>query len=271
MDNTFGAGGYYVRPIEHGADVVVHSATKWIGGHGTTVAGVLVDGGQFDWGAAAARFPAMVSPSPAYHGLRPWATFGPATLATRARIELQRDLGACLSPFAAQQLLLGLETLSLRADRHAANARALAAHLQAHAAVRWVAFAGLPEHPAHALARRYLRPGCFGGVLSFGVRGGAAAGRAVVDRLRLVSNLANVGDAKSLAIHPWSTTHEQLAEPERRAAGVSDDLIRISVGIEHIDDIIADFDQALRAAVPESAADPAVAGDNETAPAADWI
>ncbi|KAI0025770.1 O-acetylhomoserine sulfhydrylase [Xylariomycetidae sp. FL0641] len=256
VDNTFGAGGFFIRPISHGADIVVHSATKWIGGHGTTIGGVVVDGGRFDWGAHAARFPQMVEPSDGYHGLRFWEAFGAAAFAVRVRVEVLRDLGACLNPFAAQQLLLGLETLSLRAERHAQNALALARHLQdASPCVRWVSYPGLPSHPHHAVAKRYLKRG-FGGVLSFGVRGGAKAGSQVVDAFRLVSNLANVGDSKTLAIHPWTTTHEQLSDQEKISSGVTEDLIRISVGTEHIDDIIADFEQAFEkasAAKPDGA------------------
>ncbi|EGS23195.1 O-acetylhomoserine (thiol)-lyase-like protein [Thermochaetoides thermophila DSM 1495] len=247
VDNTFGAGGYFVRPIEHGADIVVHSATKWIGGHGTTIAGVIVDSGKFDWGKHGDKFPQMVEPSEGYHGLKFWETFGPITYAIRVRVELLRDLGACLNPFGAQQLLLGLETLSLRAERHAQNALALAHWLQQSPYVAWVSYPGLESHPSHATAKKYLKRG-FGGVLSIGVKGGGAAGSRVVDGLKLVSNLANVGDAKTLAIHPWTTTHEQLTDEEKISSGVTEDLIRISVGLEHIDDIIADFEQSFKAA-----------------------
>ncbi|KKZ63198.1 O-acetylhomoserine (thiol)-lyase [[Emmonsia] crescens] len=225
VDNTFGAGGYFARPIEHGADIVVHSATKWIGGHGTTIAGV---------------------PSPGYHGLKLWETFGAAAFATRVRIDILRDLGSALNPFAAQQLLLGIETLSLRCERHASNAMAMAKWLEKHENVSWVSYPGLESHPSHETAKKYLKRG-FGGVLSFGVKGGAAAGSQVVDGFKLISNLANVGDCKSLAIHPWSTTHEQLNEEERIASGVTEDAIRLSVGIEHIDDIIADFERSFAA------------------------
>ncbi|KAL8409334.1 hypothetical protein RB594_007680 [Gaeumannomyces avenae] len=245
VDNTFGAGGFFVRPIEHGADIVVHSATKWIGGHGTTIGGIIVDSGKFDWGKHAARFPQMVEPSEGYHGLKFWETFGPITFIIRVRVELLRDLGACLNPFAAQQLILGIETLSLRAERHASNALTLARHLEASPHVSWVSYPGLESHPSHETAKRYLKRG-FGGVLSFGVKGGGAAGSQVVDGFRLISNLANVGDSKTLAIHPWSTTHEQLSEQERISSGVTEDLIRISVGTEHIDDIIADFEQSFK-------------------------
>ena len=245
VDNTFGAGGFFCQPISYGADIVVHSATKWIGGHGTTIGGAIIDSGNFPWGSHASRFPQMVEPSEGYHGLRFWDTFGPLTFAIRVRVEILRDLGAALNPFAAQQLLLGLETLSLRCERHASNALQLARWLEAHEAVAWVSYPGLPSHQSHTLAQKYLQRG-FGGVLSFGVRAASAsaAGQQVVDQLQLVSNLANVGDSKTLAIHPWSTTHEQLSDEEKRDSGVTDDLIRISVGTEHVDDLIADFSQA---------------------------
>ncbi|CAP70629.1 uncharacterized protein PODANS_3_6930 [Podospora anserina S mat+] len=247
VDNTFGAGGYFVRPIEHGADIVVHSATKWIGGHGTTIGGVIVDAGKFDWGKHGKRFPQMVEPSEGYHGLKFWETFGAITYAIRVRVELLRDLGACLNPFGAQQLLLGIETLSLRAERHASNALTLARYLEASPYVAWVSYPGLESHPSHELAKKYLKRG-FGGVLSFGVKGGGAAGSQIVDSFKLISNLANVGDSKTLAIHPWTTTHEQLTDEEKISSGVSEDLIRVSVGTEHIEDIVADFEQAFKAA-----------------------
>ncbi|KAF9885602.1 Homocysteine synthase [Aspergillus nanangensis] len=247
VDNTFGAGGFFCRPIEHGADIVVHSATKWIGGHGTTVAGVVIDSGKFDWGKNAARFPQFVEPSEGYHGLRFWETFGSIAFAIRVRVEILRDLGSALNPFAAQQLILGMETLSLRCERHASNTLALANWLRQNEHVSWVSYPGLEDHPSHETAKRYLKGG-FGGVLSVGVKGGAAAGSQVVDGFKLISNLANVGDSKTLAIHPWSTTHEQLTEQEKLDSGVTEDAIRISVGTEHIDDIIADFDQSFKAA-----------------------
>ncbi|KAL2367276.1 O-acetylhomoserine (thiol)-lyase [Blastomyces gilchristii SLH14081] len=246
VDNTFGAGGYFARPIEHGADIVVHSATKWIGGHGTTIAGVVVDSGKFDWGKHSKRFPQFTEPSPGYHGLKMWETFGTATFATFVRLDVLRDLGSALNPFAAQQLLLGIETLSLRCERHASNAMALARWLEKNENVSWVSYPGLQSHPTHETAKKYLKRG-FGGVLSFGIKGGAEAGSQVVDGFKLISNLANVGDCKSLAIHPWSTTHEQLSNEERIASGVTEDGIRFSVGIEHIDDIIADFEQSFKA------------------------
>ncbi|CAE6484930.1 unnamed protein product [Rhizoctonia solani] len=259
VDNTFGAGGYYVRPIEHGADIVlinvrhiVHSATKWIGGHGTTIAGVIVDAGKFDW-AASGRFPSFTEPSEGYHGLKFSETFGPLAFAVKLRIEILRDLGASLNPFGAFLLLQGLETLSLRAQRHADNALALAQWLEQHPAVAWVSYPGLPSHPSHAIAKRLLRPNTYGGVLSFGVKGDAKIGSAVVDKLKLASNLANVGDAKTLVIHPATTTHQQLTTEEQFASGVTPDLIRVSVGIEDISDIIADFSHAFALVIPEAA------------------
>jgi O-acetylhomoserine/O-acetylserine sulfhydrylase len=189
VDNTFGAGGYFIRPIDHGADIVVHSATKWIGGHGTTIGGVIVDSGKFDWGKHAERFPQMNDPSEGYHGLKFWDTFGAITFIIRARVEILRDLGAALNPFAAQQLLLGIETLSLRAERHGQNALKLAKWLEANENVSWVSYPGLQSHPSHELASKYLKRG-FGGVLSFGVKGGGKAGSQVVDGFKLISNLA---------------------------------------------------------------------------------
>ena len=200
---------------------MVHSATKWIGGHGTTIAGVVVDSGNFDWGKHAKRFPEMVEPSPGYHGLEFFKAFGPITFAIRVRVEILRDLGSCLNPFGAFQLLQGIETLSLRAERHAFNALTLAQWLEKNPHVSWVSYPGLESHPSHELAKKYLKRG-FGGVLSFGVKGGGAAGSQVVDGFKLISNLANVGDSKTLAIHPWSTTHEQLSEEEKAASGVTE-------------------------------------------------
>ena len=261
VDNTFGTP-ILCRPIEHGADVVLHSATKWIGGHGTAIGGVVVDGGTFDW-RGNPRFAAFyATPEPAYHGLVFGDAFGTidlgggpvnAAFALRLRVLLLRDVGAALSPFNAFLLLQGLETLHLRMQRHAENALAVARFLEGHPLVSWVHYPGLASHATHAEATRYLGGG-FGGVLTFGVRvaEGASddeteiAARKVIRQLTLFSLLANVGDAKSLVIHPWTTTHEQLAESERRAAGVTPDLIRLSVGIEDVDDLIADLDRALR-------------------------
>jgi len=252
VDNTFGAAGWLARPIEHGADVVVASATKWIGGHGTAIGGVIVDAGRFDWGNG--RFPLFTDPAPGYHGINFWEVFGPSgpfgniAFAIRARVEGLRDVGACLSPFNSFLLLQGLETLSLRVQRHTDNALALARWLRTHEAVAWVNYPGLEDHPYHAAATRYLRNG-FGGVLAFGVRGGYEGALRVIDSLRLASHLANVGDAKTLVIHPASTTHQQLSDDEQLASGVRPELIRVSVGIEHIDDIREDFAQALAKSV----------------------
>ncbi|KDQ57910.1 hypothetical protein JAAARDRAFT_69265 [Jaapia argillacea MUCL 33604] len=246
VDNTFGMGGYLIRPISLGADIVVHSATKWIGGHGTTIGGVVVDSGKFDW-AASGKFPSFTEPSEGYHGLKFSETFGPVAFAIKTRVEILRDLGSALNPFAAFLLLQGLETLSLRAQRHSENALALARFLEQHPKVSWVSYTGLESHPSHQLALTLLRPGAFGGVLSFGVKGDAAIGSQVVDNLKLASNLANVGDAKTLVIHPATTTHQQLTDEEQIASGVTPDLIRVSVGIENIKDIIADFEEALKA------------------------
>ena len=248
VDNTFGCAGYLCRPIDHGADVVVASATKWIGGHGTSIGGVIVDAGTFDWRGG--RFPLFTDPAPGYHGLvfadafGPDGRFGNIAFAVRARVEGLRDLGAPLSPFNGFLLLQGLETLSLRVQRHADNALALARWLESRPEVAWVSYPGLPSHPSHEQARRYLRHG-FGGVLSFGLAGGYAHARGFIESVRLASHLANVGDAKTLVIHPASTTHRQLDEAEQLAAGVRPDLVRVSVGIEHIDDITADFSRAL--------------------------
>ncbi|KAI9451243.1 O-acetylhomoserine ami [Russula earlei] len=246
VDNTFGMGGYLIRPIEHGADIVVHSATKWIGGHGTTIAGVVIDSGKFDW--TSGRFPSFTSPAEGYHGLKFSEAFGKIAFAVKLRVEILRDMGATLNPFGAFLLLQGLETLSLRAQRHSDNALALARYLEQHEKVSWVSYVGLESHPSHELALKTLREGAFGGVLSFGVKGGeVAVGSKVVDSLRLASNLANVGDAKTLVIHPATTTHQQLTEEEQVASGVTPDLIRVSVGLENIKDIIADFEGALKA------------------------
>lgn len=251
VDNTFGCAGYLCRPIDWGADIVVASATKWIGGHGTSLGGVVIDSGRFDWSSG--RFPSLCEPSPAYHGLRFFEAFGPSSasgnvaFATRVRVEALRDLGPCLSPFNAFLLLQGLETLSLRVQRHADNAAALARWLQAHPAVAWVSYPGLPDHPSFDRARRYLRHGA-GAVLAFGARGGFEASRRFIDAVRLACHLANVGDARTLVIHPASTTHQQLTPAELAAAGVRPDLVRVSVGLEHIDDIEADFAQALERA-----------------------
>jgi O-acetylhomoserine (thiol)-lyase len=250
VDNTFGAAGYLCRPIDFGADIVVESATKWIGGHGTSIGGVIVDSGAFDWGSG--KFPIFTEPSAGYHGLKFNEVFGKGNpngfpniaFIIRARVEGLRDLGPALSPFNSFLFLQGLETLSLRVERHASNALQLARWLEKHDAVEWVSYPGLHAHPYHENAKKYLRNG-FGGVLSFGVKGGFEAAQAVINNLKLTSHLANVGDAKTLIIHPTATTHQQLSEAEQRSAGVTPELLRVSVGIEHIDDIIEDFEYAL--------------------------
>ncbi|KAF7289724.1 hypothetical protein MIND_01345800 [Mycena indigotica] len=258
VDNTFGMCGWLARPLDLGADIVTASATKWIGGHGTTIGGIVVDGGKFDY-AASNKFPAFTEPAEGYRGLVFCEAFGQAAFAVRVRVEMLRDLGPALNPFAAFLLLQGLETLSLRAARHCENAAQLAKQvtvlsstcfLSTHPHVAWVSYLGLPSHPSHQQAVASLRPGVFGSVLNFGVKGESPARQAskVVDLLRLASNLANLGDAKTLVIHPASTTHQQLSEEELKSSGVQADLIRVSVGIEDISDIIADFDHALRIA-----------------------
>ena len=250
VDNTFGCGGYVFRPLEHGAHVVVESATKWIGGHGTSIGGVIVDGGTYNWGNG--KFPQFTEPSEGYHGLKFWDVFGEGNplglpniaFAIRCRVEGLRDFGPSMSPFNSFLLLQGLETLSLRVQRHNENALALAQWLESHPQIEFVWYPGLKSSPYHTLAKKYLTNG-FGGILQFGIKGGLENGRKFIDSLKLVSHLANVGDAKSLAIHPASTTHEQLNDEERQAAGVLPNLVRISAGIEHIDDIKADLEQAL--------------------------
>lgn len=253
VDNTFGAATI-ARPIRHGADIVIHSATKWIGGHGTSIGGVIVDAGKFDWTStlARARFPEFTSPDPSYHGLVYSDAFGALAFIIKARVQLLRDLGASLSPFNSFLFLQGLETLPLRIQRHSDNALALARWLQADRRVEWVSYPGLESHPEHRNAVRYLEGG-FGGVLTFGVKGGRQAAQALIDRTKLFSLLANMGDAKSLIIHPASTTHEQLTPEQQRASGVTPELIRLSVGLEHIDDLIADLDDALGAGAPSQA------------------
>jgi O-acetylhomoserine (thiol)-lyase len=249
VDNTFGQGGYLFNPIAHGADIVVHSATKWIGGHGTSIGGVIVDSGKFDWGSG--NFPIFTEPSPGYHNLNFWDVFGSKSqfgniaFIIRARVEQLRDIGAALSPFNAFLFLQGLETLSLRAERHNENALKLAKYLSKHKQVEWVWYPGLENHPYHESAKKYLRQGQFGGVLSFGLKGGVTAGKKFVESTKLASLLANVGDAKTLVIHPASTTHQQLSDAEQRSSGVVPELVRVSTGIEHIDDILADFEQAI--------------------------
>jgi len=249
VDNTFAP--IIARPIDHGADIVIHSATKWIGGHGTSIGGVVVDGGRFDW-AASPRFADFVEPDPSYHGVSYTGAFGPAAFIIKLRVQLLRDIGPALSPFNSWLFIQGLETLPLRIERHSANALAVAKWLAADERVAWVNYPGLPTHPTYGNAQRYLAGGS-GGIITFGLYGGLEAGRALIDNVKLFSLLANVGDAKSLIIHPASTTHQQLDEEGQRASGVTPDLVRLSVGIEALDDIIADLDQALAAAVPEGA------------------
>ncbi|HEY7582573.1 MAG TPA: O-acetylhomoserine aminocarboxypropyltransferase/cysteine synthase [Acidimicrobiia bacterium] len=250
VDNTFGAAGYVSRPIDWGADIVVHSATKWIGGHGNSIGGVIVDSGRFEW--TNGKFPIFTEPAPGYHGLvftdvfNPDGPFGNIAFAIRARVEGLRDFGAALSPFNSFLFLQGLETLSLRVQRQIDNALELAKWLEQHRHVGWVSYPGLAHHPYHAAAKKYLRNG-FGGVLSFGIGGGYEAGKRFIDHVQLLSHLANVGDAKTLVIHPSSTTHQQLSEEEQISSGVTPDLVRISAGIEHIDDLKEDIDQALEA------------------------
>jgi len=249
VDNTFGAAGYLFKPIEWGANVVVESATKWIGGHGTSIGGLIVDGGNFNW--ANGKFPQFTEPSEGYHGLKFWDVFGEGNplglpnvaFAIRARVEGLRDFGPSLSPFNSFLFLQGLETLSLRVQRHVDNALALAQWLEQHPQVEFVWYPGLKSSPYYELAKKYLPKGA-GGILQFGIKGGIENGRKFIDSLKLISHLANVGDAKTLAIHPASTTHEQLSDEEREASGVLPNLVRISAGLEHIDDIKEDFEQA---------------------------
>ncbi len=243
IDNTF-ATPYLCRPLEHGANIVTHSTTKFLGGHGTTIGGMIVDGGNFDWRSG--RFENFTTPDPSYHGLV-YADLGPQAFILKARVQILRDVGACQAPFNSWMTLQGIETLSLRMDRHVANAQRVAEFLEDHADVTWVKYPGLPSHPDHDRAKKYLPKGP-GAILGFGIRGGRAAGEAFINHLKLFSHLANVGDAKSLAIHPASTTHSQLSDDELRSAGVTPDFIRLSIGIEDIEDILWDLDQALAAA-----------------------
>ncbi len=250
IDNTFGAGGYLFRPIEHGANVVVESATKWIGGHGNSIGGVIVDAGNYNWGNG--KFPQFTEPAEGYHGMKFWdifgsnGPFGNIAFIIRARVEGLRDWGPAISPFNSFLLIRGIETLSLRVDRHVQNALELAKWLEAHEEVELVQYPGLESSPYHQLAKKYLKRG-FGGMLSFKIKGGRPQAEKFVNGLKMISHLANVGDAKTLIIHPASTTHQQLSEHEQSAAGVDPNQLRISVGIEHIDDIKADIEQAFEA------------------------
>ncbi len=248
VDNTVGAG--LVRPIDYGADIIVASATKYIGGHGTSLGGVIVDSGKFRWNNG--KYPGFTQPDPSYHGLVFWDTFGDfpglgnVAFIIKARVQLLRDIGPALSPFNSFLLLQGLETLPLRQRQHSANALAIAKYLKGHALVNWVNYPGLPDHPSHALAAKYLKKG-FGGLVGFGIKGGLDAGKKFINAVKLLSHLANIGDAKSLVIHPASTTHQQLTAEEQAATGVTPDYIRLSIGIEDVEDIQADIEQALRA------------------------
>jgi len=245
VDNTFGLGGYLFRPLEWGAAVVVHSATKWIGGHGAAIAGLIVDGGNFPWDNG--RYPLLSEPDPGYHDLKLIEAFGPLAFILKARVDGLRDQGQCLGPQEAFTILLGLETLSLRAERLIQNTFELAYWLQSQEEVDWVNYPGLPNHPSYAHAQSYFK-GKPGGILTFGLKGGFEAAKTFIDRLELVSHVANVGDARTLAIHPASTTHSQLSPPDQALAGVSPDLVRLSVGLEHVEDLKADLTQALTAA-----------------------
>ncbi|MFA7171863.1 MAG: O-acetylhomoserine aminocarboxypropyltransferase/cysteine synthase family protein [Kiritimatiellia bacterium] len=250
VDNTIGVG--LVRPFEHGADIVVASATKYIGGHGTSIGGVIVDSGKFQWDNG--RFPEFTEPDPSYHGIVYWDALknvpgmGNVAFIIKVRVTLLRDLGATLSPFNARDFLLGLETMPMRQERHSKNALQLAQWLSTHPAVAWVNYPGLAGSPHHAMASKYLKAG-YGGILGFGVKGGMQAGIRFIDNVKLLSHLANIGDSKTLVIHPASTTHQQLNTQEREANGVTDDYIRISVGLENIEDIKADINQALAIAL----------------------
>jgi len=243
IDNTV-ATPYLCRPIEYGADIVVHSLTKFLGGHGNSIGGIIVDSGKFNW--ANGKFPELVEPDPSYHNLKFVETFGALAYILKVRVQLLRDLGPALSPFNAFLILQGVETLSLRVQRHCDNALKVAQFLESHPAVNWVNYPGLASHSTHALARKYLQHG-FGAILGFGIKGGLQAGIKFINSLTLLSHLANIGDAKSLVIHPASTTHQQLTAEEQQATGVTEDFVRLSIGLESIEDILADIDQALAA------------------------
>jgi O-acetylhomoserine (thiol)-lyase len=249
IDNTM-PSPCLLRPFDHGADIIIHSTTKFIGGHGTSIGGIIVDSGKFDWGNG--NFPQFTEPDPSYHGLKIWEVFGNfpglgnVAFILKARVQLLRDLGPAMSPFNAFLFLQGVETLPLRMERHSTNAMAVARFLSTHPNVTWVNYPGLPDHPQHAMAKKYHYRGLYGAILGFGIKGGMEAGKKFIDNVKLHSHLANIGDAKSLVIHPASTTHQQLTSEERLDTGVTDDYVRLSVGLEHIDDILEDLDQALR-------------------------
>ena len=249
IDNTF-ATPYVCRPIDYGADIVVHSLTKFIGGHGNSIGGIIVDGGKFDWNNG--KFPQLTEPSRAYHGMKFSEVFGNLAFIIRARVEGLRDMGPCMSPFNSFLFLHGVETLTMRMDRHLANTMAVAQHLEKHPAVSWVKYPSLPSSPYYALAQKYTPKGA-GAVFSFGIKGGYDAGKRFIDSLKIFSQLANVGDSRSLVIHPSSTTHQQLSATEQQAAGVTPDLVRLSVGLEDLEDILWDIDQALAASQTKAA------------------
>jgi O-acetylhomoserine (thiol)-lyase len=249
VDNTVGVG--VVRPFDYGANILAYSATKYVGGHGTSIGGLIVDGGNFDWGNG--KFPEFTEPDPSYHGLEIWETFkdfpgmGNVAFIFKTRIQLLRDLGPCLSPFNAFLFLQGLETLHLRMNKHSENAMILAKWLKTHSLIEWVNYTGLPEHPSHAKAEKYMRDGLFGPLIGFGIKGGMEAGKKFINSVQICSHLANIGDVKTLVIHPASTTHQQLTAEEQQETGVTDDYVRLSVGIEDVEDLKADIDQALKA------------------------
>jgi O-acetylhomoserine (thiol)-lyase len=243
IDNTF-ASPYLCRPIDFGADIVVHSLTKFMGGHGNSIGGVIIDGGKFPWDKG--NFPQITEPARSYHGIKFYETFGPIAFIIRARVEGLRDMGTCMSPFNAFLFIQGIETLGMRMERHVANAMAAAKFLESHKLVTWVKFPSLPSSPYHALAEKYLPKGA-GAIFSFGIKGGYDAGKKFIDSVKLFSHLANVGDARSLVIHPASTTHQQLSAEEQKAAGVEPDMVRVSIGLEDIEDILWDLEQALEA------------------------
>jgi O-acetylhomoserine (thiol)-lyase len=242
IDNTFAP--IICKPFEHGVDIVVYSCTKWIGGHGNSIGGIIIDGGKFDWSSG--RFPEFTEPDPSYHGVVYWEALGNIAYAIKARVQGMRNMGPCPSPMNEFLLIQGLETLSLRMEKHCRNAEALAEALKKHPLVEWVSYLGLEDHPSHKLASKYLKGG-FGSVFGLGVKGGEKAARKFIDSVRLAKHLANVGDARTLVINPWTTTHQQMPDDAKAAAGINPEFIRVSVGIEDIEDIIADFDQALKA------------------------